>query len=261
MIYEIAGRRVCIQSVYEEVHELCRDYRIVLSGLEEGLKKHPITTDSMEEAIKADILVQTTQKDIDYERERSAREDEKEGVPIRHFSDSYLETLAVYRQLAEQLLDYSTLLFHGSVIAVDGVGYLFTAKSGTGKSTHTRLWREYFGERAIMVNDDKPLLQINEGGVTVYGTPWDGKHRLSSNIAVPLKAICILNRGEQNHIQSITRKEAYSMLLQQTHRPTSPIGLTKTMQLLDKLTECVKLYNLHCNMQTEAAQVAYEGML
>lgn len=260
MIYEIAGKRVHIQSLYDEVHELCGDYRIALSSLDEGKKDSPTTSAWMEEAIKVDILIQTTQKDIIYERERSAREDEKEGIPIRHFSDSYLETLAVYRKLAEQLLDYDTLLFHGSVIAVDGVGYLFTAKSGTGKSTHTRLWREYFGERAVMVNDDKPLLWIGEEGVIVYGTPWDGKHRLSSNIAVPLKAICILNRGEQNHIQTITCKEAYSMLLQQTHRPTSAQGLSKTMQLLDKLSSKTKLYSLHCNMQLEAARIAYEGM-
>lgn len=146
--------------------------------------------------------METSQSDIEYEREKSALEDRKEGLPIRNFPDSYLETLAVYRKFAENLLAYDTVLFHGSVVAVDGIGYLFTAKSGTGKSTHTRLWREYFGERAVMVNDDKPLLQVTENGVIVYGTPWDGKHHLSNNISVPLKAICILTRAEENHIES-----------------------------------------------------------
>ena len=111
-----------------------------------------------------------------------------------------METLAVYRKIADQMLSYDTLLFHGSVVAVDETGYLFTAKSGTGKSPHARLWREYLGERAVMVNDDKPLLQITKNGVIAYGTPWDGKHHLSSNIAVPLKAICILTRASENHI-------------------------------------------------------------
>ena len=78
----------------------------------------------------------TSQEDIDFEREKSASEDEVEGIPTRHFSDSYLEELAVYRKIAEKMIDYDTILFHGSVIAVDGIGYLFTAKSGTGKSTH-----------------------------------------------------------------------------------------------------------------------------
>ena len=80
---------------------------------------------------------------------------------------------------------------------MDGQAVLFTAKSGTGKSTHTKLWRDLFGERAVMVNDDKPLLRILKDGVLVCGTPWDGKHRLSTNCALPLKAICILERGKK----------------------------------------------------------------
>ena len=99
------------------------------------------------------------------------------------------------------MISYDTILFHGSVIAVDGIGYLFTAKSGTGKSTHTRLWREYFGDRAAMVNDDKPLLKITDSSVIAYGTPYNGKHRLGTNISVPLKAICILTRAADNHIE------------------------------------------------------------
>ena len=119
--YKIADKTIAVTSIYNEVHEYCADY----------LTDEP-----------ADYSVTTTQADIDFEREKSAREDEVEGIPIRHFSDSYLEELAVYRKIAEEMISYDTILFHGSVIAVDGVGYLFTAKSGTGKSTHTRLWRE-----------------------------------------------------------------------------------------------------------------------
>ena len=171
--YKIADKVVEVNSIYDEVHEYCADY----------LTNEP-----------ADYSVTTTQADIDFEREKSAREDEIEGIPIRHFSDSYLEELAAYRKIAEKMLDFDTVLFHGSVVAVDGVGYLFTAKSGTGKSTHTRLWREYFGERAVMVNDDKPLLYIADT-VTAYGTPYNGKHRLGTNTSVPLKAICILTRS------------------------------------------------------------------
>jgi len=242
MIYEIAGRCIKIESIYEEVHKLCVDYRLC------------------DREAEADFTVTSTQADIDYERERSAREDEKEGIAIRHYADSYLETLAVYRKIAEQLLTYDTLLFHGSVIAVDGRGYLFTAKSGTGKSTHTRLWREYFGERAVMVNDDKPLLQITESGVMVYGTPWDGKHRLSSNVVVPLQAICILNRGEENRVEEITAREAYALCLQQTHRPTSAEGMMRTLPLLDRLLKGTRIFRLYCNMEWSAAEVAYRGM-
>ena len=80
---------------------------------------------------------------------------------------------------------------------MDGEAYIFTAVSGTGKSTHAMLWREVFGERVRMINDDKPLIRITpEGKAVVYGTPWDGKHHLSKNSAFPLKAICWLTRAK-----------------------------------------------------------------
>ena len=236
--YKIADKVVEVTSIYAEVHEYCTDY----------LTDEP-----------ADYSLITTQADIDFEREKSAREDEIEGIPARHFSDSYLEELAVYRKIAKQMISYDTILFHGSVVAVDDVGYLFTAKSGTGKSTHTRLWREYFGERAVMVNDDKPLLHIADT-VTAYGTPYNGKHRLGTNTSVPLKAICILTRSAENHIEAITREQAYTMLLQQVYRPADSILMMKILTLIDRLGDCVKLYKLGCNMDISAAKVAYEGM-
>ena len=107
-----------------------------------------------------DYSISINNQDILYEKEKSRKEDIKEGISIREFSDAYLETLAVYRKICRCLLDENVLLLHGSVVSVDGIGYLFTAKSGTGKSTHTRYWREYFKDRAIMINDDKPLLEI-----------------------------------------------------------------------------------------------------
>lgn len=237
--YKIADKVVEVNSIYDEVHAYFADY----------LTDNP-----------ADYSVTTTQADIDFEREKSAREDEIEGIPTRHFSDSYLEELAVYRKIAEQMICYETILFHGSVIAVDGIGYLFTAKSGTGKSTHTRLWREYLGYKAVMVNDDKPLLKITDSGVIAYGTPYNGKHRLGTNISVPLKAICILSRAADNHIEPITREQAYTMLLQQVYRPADSVLMMKTLNLIDRLADIVKLYRLGCNMDISAAKVAFEGM-
>lgn len=228
-----------MESVYSKVHELCADYRY--SGT-------------------ADFSIRTTRKDIEYEGNKSRNENIKEGIPIKNFSDDYLETLAVYRKIADKMIDYDTILFHGSVIAVDGIGYLFTAKSGTGKSTHTRLWRELFGERAVMVNDDKPLIKVSENGIMVCGTPWDGKHRLSTNISVPLKAVCVLERSEGNHIEKVTADSVYNMLVQQVYRPQSPQKLLKTLQLIDVLSENVGLYRLGCNMDISAAETAYKAM-
>jgi len=238
-VYRLAGLDIQIESVCETVHQLCKEYR---SG---GIPC---------------FAVRTAEQDISCERAKAALEDEKEGRERVPWPDDYLETLAVYRKIAEKLPEHNTVLFHGSCVAVDGAGYLFTAKSGTGKSTHTRLWRELLGNRAVMVNDDKPLIRVSADGAVVYGTPWDGKHRLSRNIAVPLKALCILTRAAENHIEPITAAEAYPMLLQQVYRPADPAALTKTLELIDRLAARVKLYRLGCNMQPEAAELSYNTM-
>lgn len=238
-IYRIAGHNIEIKSFYKDVHLLCTDY--ITNG-------------------EPDFSVEIRQSDIDFERKKSADEDKSQGIAIRSFPDSYLETLAVYRKICEQLISDDIVLFHGSCVAVDGVGYLFTAKSGTGKSTHTRLWKEVFGERFVMINDDKPLLKITEHYVSAYGTPWDGKHHQSNNFVVPLKAICILERDEKNRIEQLDVKTAYPMLMQQIYRPQNPQKMLQTFTLLDKLTSHMKLYRLGCNMELQAASVAYTGM-
>lgn len=238
-IYRLAEKEIEIQSLHAAVHEYCRDYR------SEG---------------PPDFTVEIRPEDIEREREKSEQEDLAEGRRVRRFAEDYLEELAVYRKIAERMPRYDTLLLHGSCIALDGAGYLFTAKSGTGKSTHTRLWRERFGARAVMVNDDKPLLRVGPDSVTVFGTPWDGKHRLSRNIAVPLRAICLLERAAENRIAPLTGSEAWPRLLQQVYRPADPEAMTRTLKLLDRLSGQVKLYRLGCNMDPEAAELAYDAM-
>ena len=233
---ELAGVVIRIEPKYGYIRDFCCNY----------------ITDKPES-----FSVSVSVEEIAAEQSKSAAEDKKEGIPERIFRDSYLETLAVYRKIAEKMLDYDTILYHGSVIAVDGKAYMFTAKSGTGKSTHTRLWREMLGERAVMINDDKPLIAVSDSAVTAYGTPWDGKHRLSTNTGAPLKAVCILERSEENRIAEITKSDCYNMLVQQVYKPTNPQKLIKTLQLIDRLAGNVKLYRLGCNMKPEAAEISF----
>lgn len=235
----LADQAVGVRANYESTRDFCRDY---------------LTTK------EPDFSVDICREEIDFERQKSAREDVLEGIPVREFSDAYLETLAVYRKIADKMLYHDTLLFHGSAIAVDGEGYLFTAQSGTGKSTHSRLWREVFGDRAVMVNDDKPLLRITDKGVEVFGTPWNGKHHLGANLSAPLKAICLLERGTENQIREIPFREALPMLLQQSYRPTAAKEMNKLLDLLDRMTHRCAFYRLQCNMDRRAALLSYGAM-
>ena len=236
---QAAGRVVAVSALFKSTRDFCAAY------LCDG---------------KPELSVTITQQDIDAEREKAIKEDALEGLPERKLRGHQLERTAVQRKIAEGLFAYDTLLFHGSVVAVDGEAYLFTAKSGTGKSTHTRLWRELFGDRAVMVNDDKPFLRITDEGVLAYGSPWNGKHGLGSNICVPLKAICILQRGEQNEIRRISANEAVPAMLQQSNRPMQTKWLPKYMELLDKLSGKLAFYRLSCTIDPQAAVVAYEAM-
>ncbi len=235
----LAGKCVHIVCEYHETERLCRAYAVEQTH---------------------DFRVELTDGDIEAEREHARREYALEGITVPIPDDRHLEALAIYRKIAERMLDYDIILFHGSAISVDGEGYLFTAKSGTGKSTHTRLWREKFGSRAVMVNDDKPLIEIRDGGAVVWGTPWCGKHRLGTNIGVPLRAIAVLERSPDNRIKTISPAEAFPSLLSQTYRMCDPEKMKKTLLLLDKLSRTVRLCRLGCNMLPEAADVAYRGM-
>ena len=227
MRYALADTVFEIDTLWQATHQLLRDYR---------------TGDP------AEIQISTTESDIQIEKELSEE---------KRFSDAYYETLAVQRKVSHALLEKDVLLFHGSAISMDGDGYIFAAPSGTGKSTHARLWRERYGGRVAMVNDDKPFLKIAGSGATIYGSPWDGKHRLSSNISVPLKAIAILARAKENRIERIDPSAALTALMQQSYREEDVAGI---FPLILKLAELVPVYALRCNMAVSAAETAYKGM-
>lgn len=176
------------------------------------------------------------------------------------YTDEQLEGDVIYADVANALLDYNVLLMHGSAICMDGNAYIFTAPAGTGKSTHARLWRECFGERVKMINDDKPLLLIKDDGVTVFGSPWCGKHHLGSNVSAPLKAIVHLMRDSGNHITSISKSEAFPVLMRWVLSTTYAKSLTKILPLVRKLLNIVPFYRLRCNMEKETAWVAWRGM-
>ena len=125
------------------------------------------------------------------------------GKSMQPYDGVYLENMSIQNILSKRLLDYNVLLLHGSALCMDGEAYIFTAPSGTGKSTHVRYWRETFGDRVWMINDDKPMIRMENGKATVYGTPWDGKHHLSRNASAPLKAVVWLKRDKENHIERL----------------------------------------------------------
>ena len=230
----LADVNIRVISLYDEVYELCRDY------LTDG---------------EPSVTVTTCAADIDYEKEVNIREAMVEGIPVVDYPDSYLETLAVYRKIVAAVLDQGIMLMHGAVVAVEDKAWLFTAPSGTGKTTHINLWLQNI-PGSYVVNGDKPLIRVSDSPV-VYGTPWAGKEGLNRNVGVPLCGIVLLDRGEENTIEKVSFSSVMPVLVQQSYRPRDREGVTKTMSLLCSLCKSIPLYHLHCNMLPEAAWTVY----
>lgn len=208
-----------------------------------------------------DIKIQINQADIDAERELC--KNDKMGLD-EHLADSpdyFLEYVVLLRKLADAIVLHDRILMHGSSIAINGKGYIFTALSGTGKSTHTALLRKLHGENAVMINDDKPFLHVTENGVYVSGTPWMGKHKLGNNITVPLKGIFFLRRSEENVLSEFSAEEALMLLISQCHRPCDSDKLMLTFDLIEKILGMVKLYDFGCNMDISAAELSSSVMI
>jgi hypothetical protein len=232
---QIADVAISVQPMFETTMEYCRSY---LS------EKEP------------EFCLQIRPEDLISEQKVLEQEAIEQSLKIRKFKDPFLERSAIQRRVADLLLKHDILMLHGSTVAVDGKAYLFTAPCGTGKSTHTRLWREVFGDRAVMVNDDMPFLRMTADAVLTYGSPWSGKHGLATNICVPLQGICLLHRGANNEIHLVENLD----LNQQAHMPDDPILHEKAMQLLDQLRRSVPLWEMYCNKEPEAAKIAHTAM-
>lgn len=146
-------------------------------------------------------------------------------------------------------------------MALDNKAVLFSAPCGTGKSTHTGLWRKYFGEdKAIIINDDKPAIRLMGDTFYVYGTPWSGKSDLNTNVKVPLQAIVFLEQASENCIERLSNKDAVRWLYYQSLRPTGPRSEEKTsnlLNLLDKIVCQIPIYKMGCTISEEAVELSY----
>ena len=188
-------------------------------------------------------------------------EKEKQVYFEESLPDCAYEFSCLFRKLNEQLLEnHLATVFHGSAVEVDGKGYIFTAPSGTGKSTHARLWKELLGYKLNYINDDKPILKEEDGKLYLYGSAWTGKHNLGSNIKVPLYAICKLNRGKVNKIKKADEKVILEAMLNQTFKPTTPKQAINLMGLIDKVIKSVKLFELDCDISIESAKLSFDTM-
>lgn len=227
---KIAGLVIQIDNKYEYIMRLCRDY--------------------ITEEEHVDLFISATEEEL---LEQQSENDDEASL-------AYCESLCVYRNICLRLPEFDAFLIHGAAIEMDGQAYIFLAKSGTGKSTHIRSWWKHFGDSVHVVNGDKPILRRLDGKWYVCGTPWRGKEFWGENTMAPIKALCFIERDEQNRIEAIDTDQVIGRIFHQLLMPKTAEEMDRFFSLLDSLLTETACYLLYCNKEEEAAMVAYEGM-
>ena len=236
----IASVNIEIECLYRTVFNQCKNY---LNDFE-----------------NADLVISTSHEEIEREVSRlPSIENQYTGVATNR-ELRYIESIIIQRKMANSMLSFNGFLMHGSVVAKDGYAYMFTAPSGIGKTTRTRLWLDAYPS-SIVVNGDKPIIKIGATDVYACGTPWCGKEGWNTNTMVPLRAVFLLERAEKEEkssIEEIHLGKALPFLLQQIHRPEDPELMRKTLQLLKALEGKVKIYKFRSTPTEESVRLAYE---
>lgn len=186
--------------------------------------------------------------------ETIARQRERLGSAA--FSPEYTEWLEIYRVISAFTEKRDGIMMHGAVIELDGSAYMFTAPSGTGKTTHIMQWKKLYGDRVSVINGDKPIIRNIDGQFIAYGTPWCGKERLNVNTKAPLKGIALVSRAAENSIERVDAGKHLPFLLKQVYLHRDAKCLSNAMDFLDKMLSAVPVYDLKCNISTDAALVS-----
>ena len=209
-----------------------------------------LTADYRSDSDTVDLSVEVTDDDI-------RTEDELSEIK---YGAGYLESIALYRQIAERLPYFDAVVFHGAVIAYRGHAYAFTARSGVGKTTHIRLWLERFGGEVHVLNGDKPILRVIDGVVYAAGTPWRGKEGYGVPEMLPLRAVAFINRADEPSATQITTSDALTRFASQVYIPNEPRAALKSLSVLNKIISGVKLYDVGATMQPESAEVSFAAL-
>lgn len=200
---------------------------------------------------KSDIVL-----NISEDRIKKFQKRMEEGTPLSH-TESFLYSNAFNKAA----IKYNTMLVHSSALVYKGGAYLFSAESGVGKSTHTRLWQQAFGDKVRIINDDKPVVQIRDSECIVYGTPFDGGSGIANNESAPLKAIVFIERGEHNSVRVPNTSEIIKNLYFSTARMVDKETADSMLLNFEKLIGLTKFYILTCNMDISAAYTARDAIV
>ncbi len=231
-IYRIAEMNIAVKAKYEDTYRYMQDF----------------LTDSQD----YELYIEPTDEMIRYEAELGEEIHGDAGSPY------ICEAVAILRVICDYIIDKGGFFLHCSCLKYKDEAIIFTAPSGTGKSTHSALWRRHFGDEVVMINDDKPLVREKDGRFYIYGTPWNGKHSIGNNTSAPIRSVVFLSQAPENKATPISPIDAMALLLQQTVLPSDKAALSKLLDMLGRLVETVPMYRLGCTISDEAVTTIYQ---
>ncbi|MCD7785835.1 MAG: hypothetical protein LUH18_09755 [Oscillospiraceae bacterium] len=231
---ELAGLTIEVKSRFEYLRWFCRDY-----------------------------LSDNETPDFSVYAEDSRIEELREYSP--EMRDEFLERDAIYSVIASKLPYHDRVALHGACISYKDKAYLFTATSGTGKSTHIGLWKRYLGDDVGIVNGDKPIFHIKpDGTIRAYDTPWCGKEGWNRKHSADMAGICFVRRleeeGDSNTIRPVDPEEAISLMLRQMFHPYEPEATGLMLGLFNEIITRLPLYLLNCDISEEAVKTSFEAL-
>lgn len=178
-------------------------------------------------------------------------------VEATHADDISLLRFALWMALGMLSANHKMVLIHSSVIVHHGKAVLFLGESGTGKSTHTRLWLQNIDDSHLL-NDDSPVLAVEEGQPVVYGSPWSGKTHCYHPYRFPLAAVVRLSQAPYNRIRQLQVLDAFSAM-----HPSCPPALAQDDRFADGIIStisdtiaAVPVFHLECLPDAAAAQTS-----
>ena len=233
-VYRIADMNIAFSPRFDYTKEYMRDYLI--------------------DADDYELSICITDEMLDYERDSNRK------IHGNEASDGLCEIVAALRVICDYIIHRGGFFLHCSCLRYLDDAIVFTAPSGTGKITHAALWRRHFGDRVMMINDDKPLVREQDGRFIIYGTPWNGKHHIGNNISAPIRAVFFLEQAPENSVEQLDPFTALGLIMQQTVLPSDRSDMSLLLDMLGRLLEHTPMYRLRCTISDEAVTTAYRAV-
>ena len=229
-----------IESLYGVIYEQCQDYE---------------TNQEAKSIIRSEAYISRN----DFLKQKNQRLQKIEiNNSIYCITQEGKEAQEIQRKIIEMMIGKGFLIMHGAAVAKDGEAYIFTAPSGTGKTTRLRFWMELYPD-SVIINGDKPMICVTGPRLLACGTPWAGKEGWNSTIQVPIRAIFLLERAEQDSVEEISIAEALLTLIRQTYIEQTPEEDMKRIQMLKLMEGKVHFFRYRSTMTAESVRMAYEA--